>query len=194
MSQKIRSFIAIDTPPAFKIQIEEILTELDTIHLPVRWEKPYKLHLTLKFLGDIDSGILEKVKLALEEIASRHKPLWIRYSGFGFFPNSGNPRIIWVGCTPLSPELNHLYSDIEDSCNNLGFEKEKREFHPHITIGRVKQRSGKDRRAVADLTNRIENSTFDTIEDEAQSILLMKSDLRPGGSEHSILKQFSLTS
>lgn len=194
MSQKIRSFISIDTPPAFKIQIEEILTELDAIHLPVRWEKPYRLHLTLKFLGDIDSGMLEKVKFALDEIALKHRPFWIRYSGFGFFPNSRNPRIIWVGCTPLSADLHHLYSDIEDSCNKLGFEKEKREFHPHITIGRVKQHSGKDRRAVADLTNRIENSTFDTIEDEAHSILLMKSDLRPGGSEYSILKQFSLTS
>lgn len=194
MSQKIRTFIAIDTPPAFKIQMEEILTELEPAHLPVRWEKPYKLHLTVKFLGDIDSGLLDKVKLALDEIALKHKPFWLRYSGFGFFPNPGNPRIIWVGCTPLSPDLNHLYNDIEDSCNKLGFEKEKREFHPHITIGRVKQRSGKNRRAVADLTNRIENSTFDTIEDEAQSILLMKSDLRPGGSEYSILKQFSLTS
>jgi len=193
MSQKTRAFIAIDTPPAFKIQIEEILTELNAIHLPVRWEKPYKLHLTLKFLGDIDSGNLEKVKTALHEIASKYKPFWVRYSGFGFFPNPGNPRIIWVGCTPLSPDLEHLYGDIEDSCNKLGFEKEKREFHPHITIGRVKQRSGKGRGPVADLTNRVENITFHTIEDEAHSILLMKSDLRPGGSEYSILKQFSLT-
>jgi RNA 2',3'-cyclic 3'-phosphodiesterase len=194
MSSKIRTFIAIDTPPEFKIQMEKILTELHPVRVPVRWEQPYKLHLTLKFLGDVDSIILEKLKLTLAGPALNHRPFWLRYNGFGFFPHSGNPRIIWVGCTPLSPGLEHLYNDIEDLCQKFGFEREKREFHPHITIGRVKDRSGKERQRITDLTNRIENITFDTIEDEVQSILLMKSDLRPGGSEYSILKQFSLTS
>ncbi len=193
MSEKIRTFIAIDTPPDFKVQAEEVQKELNGNEAPVRWEKSYKLHMTLKFLGDTDTGTIDKVGSALQDIASEQRPFWIRYNGLGCFPNPKNPRIIWVGCTPLSPDLEILQKKIEENCAKLGFKQETREFHPHITIGRINIRSGKDRRAAQDLIKKMENITFDALDNEVHFILLMKSELRPGGSVYSILKQFSLT-
>ncbi len=194
MSKKIRTFIAIDTPPEFKIQAEQIQNELGKINAPVKWEKSTKLHLTIKFLGDTDTGLKEKVESKLLEIVSNRRPFWLRYNGIGCFPNAKNPRIIWIGCNPLSSDLEILQKSIDDACADIGFEREKREFHPHITIGRLKIRSGKDRRVIPDLIKRMENITFDALENEVHSVLLMKSELHPDGSVYSILKQFSLTS
>lgn len=194
MSQKARIFIAVDTPPEFKIQAEQIQNELGAVHAPVRWEKSTKLHLTLKFLGDIETGLIEKIESILLGTVSNRRPFWLRYNGLGCFPNAKNPRIIWIGCNPLSSELEILQSSIEDACAEIGFKKENRDFHPHITIGRVKIRSGKDRRTIPDLINKMENLTFEAIENEVHSVLLMKSMLHQGGSVYSILKQFSLSS
>ncbi len=194
MSDKIRTFIAVDTPPDFKVQAEQIQNELNEIKAPVRWEKSYKLHMTLKFLGDTDTDTIHKVENSLLEITTKQRPFWVRYNGLGCFPNTKNPRIIWIGCTPLSPDLEKLQNTIEENCAKIGFKKETREFHPHITIGRVKVRSGKDRRMLPDLIKKMESVTFDSLENEVHSVLLMKSELRPGGSVYSILKQFSLIS
>jgi RNA 2',3'-cyclic 3'-phosphodiesterase len=194
MHNKIRTFIAIDTPPDFKIRAEELQNELDSVNAPVRWEKSYKLHMTLKFLGDTEMERIDKIGSVLEDIASRHRPFWLRYHGLGCFPNRKNPRIIWIGCNPLSSEFDHIRENIEKGMADLGFEMESRPFHPHITIGRVKIRSGKDKRAIPDLIKKLENLTFDALENEVQSILLMKSELHREGSVYSILKQISLTS
>jgi RNA 2',3'-cyclic 3'-phosphodiesterase len=194
MSQKIRTFIAFDTPPEFKIAAERIQHELAVPGAPVRWESTYKLHLTMKFLGDTDAGTIEKLSATLTEIASAQRPFRISYKGLGCFPNSRNPRVIWIGCIPLSSGLEHLHDTIEERCAAYGFEKENRNFHPHITIGRVKIRSGKDRRPIPDLIKKMESITFDSIDDEVHTLLLMKSELRPGGSVYSILRQFSLSS
>lgn len=194
MPEKIRTFIAIDTPPEFKIRAEEIQHELDTPGVPVRWEKSYKMHLTLKFLGDTGTETLKKIEPALENLSARAKPFWLRYAGLGCFPNAKNPRIVWVGCNPLSADLDHMQQNIENEMADLGFEKESRPFHPHITIGRIKTRSGKEKRSLPDLIKKMENVTFDALENEVHSILLMKSELRQEGSVYTILKQFSLTS
>ncbi len=194
MSEKLRIFIAIDTPPEFKIQAERIQNELAASNAPVKWEKSTKLHLTLKFLGNVDTALKEKVESKLQHITLNRRPFWLRYNGLGCFPNTSNPRIIWIGCNPLSSDFEKLHRSIENACTEIGFEREKREFHPHITIGRVKIRSGKDRRTIPDLIKKMENLTFDALENEVQSVLLMKSELHPDGSVYSILKQFSLTS
>lgn len=194
MSKRIRTFIAIDTPPDFKVQAEQIQKELDIPQAPVRWEKSYKLHLTLKFLGETETSLMPAIESRLQEVASAHRPFWLRYNGLGCFPNRNNPRILWVGCTPLSSELEHLQRHIEDACEKLGFERDKRTFHPHITIGRVKLKADKDRQLLTGLIKKMESITFDSLESEVHTILLMKSELRPGGSEYSILKSLALSS
>lgn len=193
MSDTIRTFIAIDTPPEFKIRAERVQEELGAMNAPVRWEKTYKLHLTLKFLGDTPAEMIDTLDSQLKGVLSVRKPFWLRYSGLGCFPNPKNPRIIWIGCNPLSSDLDHLQESVESVCAGLGFERETRAFHPHITIGRVKVRSGKDKKLLPDLIKKMENVTFDPIEDEVHTILLIKSELRPGGSIYSILRQISLS-
>jgi RNA 2',3'-cyclic 3'-phosphodiesterase len=194
VSGKIRTFIAIDTPPEFKIQAEALYQQLGSFNTAVRWEIPYKLHMTLKFLGATDNATRDSLELALARIAASHRPFWLKYANFGCFPNTHNPRIIWIGCTPLSSDLEHLQNDIESACADLGFDRENRAFHPHITIGRVKRIGSIERRSMADLIKKLESITFDAIETEVHTLLLVKSELQPGGSTYSILRHFSLSS
>jgi RNA 2',3'-cyclic 3'-phosphodiesterase len=193
MSQLLRTFIAIDTPPEFKVKIDFITRQLIHAGAPVRWEQAYKLHMTLKFLGDTQPDILDNLKSKLGTIAAAHKSFWMKYEGFGCFPDTKNPRIIWVGCSPLSSALEHLQQDVERMTASFGFEPERRAFHPHITIGRVKAESASKRRKIPDLINKLENLTFESLESEVHTIMLMKSELRPHGSVYSILEQFSFT-
>jgi RNA 2',3'-cyclic 3'-phosphodiesterase len=193
MGQTFRTFIAIDTSPEFKVKIEFITRQLMNIGAPVRWEQAYKLHLTLRFLGATKPDILDKLKNELGTIAGAHKPFWMKYEGFGCFPDTKNPRIIWVGCSPLSSALEHLQQDVGRMTDLLGFEPERRAFHPHITIGRVKAESASKQRKIPDLINKLENLTFESLESEVHTIMLMKSELRPHGSVYSILEQFSFT-
>ncbi len=185
----LRTFIAIDTPPEFKLRTEILVQELARLSAPVAWEEPYKLHLTLRFLGDTRIETLEQVKERLGNIAATHKPFWLRYDGLGFFPHRRNPRIIWVGCSPLSAALERLQMDVEALAVSLGFEPERRPFSPHITIGRIRTAN----RSTADLIKKIETVTFDAVESEAHTLMFLQSRLQPRGSVYSILQKFSFT-
>jgi RNA 2',3'-cyclic 3'-phosphodiesterase len=192
MSETIRTFIAVETPPEFKIRAEMVQRELATVDAPVKWDESYKMHITLKFLGDTHVDILPDLETKLKAVTETCKSVWVRYHSLGCFPHRKNPRVLWIGCTPLSSALDHLYREIETVCVDFGFEPEKRSFHPHVTIGRVKIRSGKDHRAARDLIKKMETVTFEPLEDQALYILLMRSELRPDGAVYSILKKFSL--
>jgi RNA 2',3'-cyclic 3'-phosphodiesterase len=193
MSETLRTFIAIDTPPEFKVRVEYIIKQLIYLNAPLRWEAAYKLHLTLKFLGDTNSETLDGLKEELGRIARIHKPFWMKYEGLGCFPDSKSPRIIWIGCLPLSSALDHLQQDIEIMSTGFGFDPEQRTFHPHITIGRVKTAAHAHHGKIKDLIKKLENLTFESLESEVHTIMLMKSELRPHGSVYSILEQFSFT-
>ncbi len=107
----------------------------------VAWVPAANLHLTLKFLGSIGEELVEGVAGACRRVAARHQPIEAKAIGFGAFPSLQRPNILWVG-VEAPPTLAALQGEIEAAMVELGFDKEERAYHPHLTVGRVKESRG----------------------------------------------------
>jgi RNA 2',3'-cyclic 3'-phosphodiesterase len=184
---KIRTFIAVDVPSEIKDKIYDIVEELKKVGVGVKWEEKEKFHITLKFLGDVNEEAIDSIYRVLSDALKGFGKFSVNYRGIGCFPDVKRPRVIWVGCVDNSGKLFELQKIVEERLSELGFEKEEREFHPHITLGRVKNLKNVER-----LINKIESINFETEPAEIAEVLIMKSDLKPSGSVYTILKKIKL--
>lgn len=132
----MRCFIAIDavTPRLIEVanQVRELLSGAN---VRASYQDPHTLHVTIKFLGEVDEGRVEVVKEMLNRV--RHRRFEIEVEGFGGFPNLRSPRVIFFDVKD-SPDLNEIFSQVEELMSRCGFPREARRFKPHITIARVK--------------------------------------------------------
>ncbi len=182
----LRLFIAIEIPLEIRTQITAVISELKSVPADVRWERPEKLHITLKFLGDVQEEVLPEIVLLLRGVAEKRSQLSIRYSGVGCFPNKREPRIIWVGAEDVAGKLQPLVDSIETEMASIGFEKETKGFHPHVTIGRMK--NGKD---TSSLLRKMESVIFESQPAVVSAMSLVRSKLKASGSIYSQVKSFS---
>jgi 2'-5' RNA ligase len=182
-----RLFIAFETPPPVKAQIQDVVSALREVRGDVHWEAPEKLHCTLKFLGPTRPELLAPVSSVLEDIGRGAAPFTLRYQNVGFFPGPSSARIVWIGIEVTDDRLRDLHRMIEDRMAPLGFERELRGFHPHVTLGRIK--SGRNLRR---LTGTAETLTFSSALYTIDSLILLRSDLRPSGSVYTQEKSFPL--
>lgn len=136
----IRTFIALDLPPAIHQAIERLSLELQRTQAAVSWVKPGRMHLTLKFLGDVQPEKIGEISTALERVTSNTLPFRIRPVGCGAFPSTKQMRVVWVGLQGDLDPLKRLQQDLEDAMASSGFERETRSFKPHLTLGRVRGR------------------------------------------------------
>lgn len=183
----LRLFIAIEMPTEIKSQIANVISELRSAQAEVRWEQPEKLHITLKFLGETSEDLLPQIVLLLEGVAEKTSPFTIKYSGLGCFPNIHEPRIVWVGVDDITDKIQPLVASIETEMASIGLEKEIKAFHPHVTIGRMKSRKN-----MSTLLRTMESITLESQPMSITEIVLIKSELKPAGSIHTIMQQFSL--
>lgn len=183
----IRSFISIDIDEALRKEIDDTIIDLRKQDLDVKWVPVKNLHVTLKFLGHISEESIERVKEKLYNIASIFKPFRLRFSGTGVFPDKRRPRVIWIDISD-SEALKNLQEMIEERLTEIGFKREDRGFSPHLTIGRV--RSLRDRERLIGLIEALKDREFGII--DIDRIFLMKSDLRPGGAQYSVIEEFPL--
>lgn len=130
MSDK-RLFVAIDFPAEVKSQIETVCSGLRD----VRWVGRDQIHLTLRFIGDVDMARFEQIKGALKVI--RFEPFSLTIKGVGHFPPQGLPRVLWVG-VEASGALKRLARDVDRTLMSLGLEPERHSFSPHVTLARLK--------------------------------------------------------
>ncbi len=107
----------------------------------VAWVAPANLHLTMRFLGSVADELVEGVVGAARKVAARHAPIEARAVGLGAFPSPARPNVLWVG-VEAPAALSALQRDLEAAMVELGFDKEERAFHPHVTVGRVKESRG----------------------------------------------------
>jgi 2'-5' RNA ligase len=173
----IRTFICIEIPQSIKERINRLQEILRQIDAQISWTKPSNIHLTLKFLGGVEATRIERVKKALERAANGIGPFEVEMSGSGCFPSARSPRVLWVGFSNVPELLQHLYSNIEDELAREGFEREKRKFSPHLTIGRIRAPHNSARVAEALIATGFESETL-----IATEVILMRSDLKPTGS------------
>lgn len=181
----IRSFISINLNDALKKEINNLLMDLKKYNFDVKWVPAENLHITLKFLGHIPEETIEKVKERLYNIVFSFKPFRLRFNGMGFFPDKKRPRVIWINISD-SDVLKILQEAIEEKLKEIGFAKEERGFSPHLTIGRI--RSLRDRERLVELVETIKDREFGII--DVDRVSLMKSDLRPGGAQYSVIAEF----
>lgn len=190
MGEKLRAFIAISLPDPV---LQGIVTAQETLKrsgLKIRWVRKEGIHLTLKFLGDIDRDSVEKISEAMERATGSFSPFTLWAEGIGVFPNLRRPRVAWVGLSGDIEILRALQRDLESQLSGLGFPKEKRPFKGHLTLGRVKGRLDgiKLQEALEDLGD------FRTESFTAQSLVLFQSELRPDGAVYSRVAEVPLKS
>ncbi|MBI5560213.1 MAG: RNA 2',3'-cyclic phosphodiesterase [Deltaproteobacteria bacterium] len=190
--EKLRTFIAIELPDKLKKRLKMLQEELKKNSgnaSKISWARPETIHLTLKFIGDIDGGKAQEITEGLKKAAENVKAFNIAVQGVGGFPDLKNPRVLWVGIEE-GAELKTLYENIEERMEALGFEREKRGFHPHLTLCRIKNPQDGKR-----LSEGLKNiKTGGTVNFPAESIVFFKSELGLNGAIHTPLKQIDLKS
>ena len=187
--EKVRTFIAIKLSPEIISKISGVQEELKRTDAKVKWVKPKNIHLTLKFLGHITSEELEKVKIAIRETLKPFRPFGISISGLGAFPKIEYPRIIWLGVDEGKEELKRMASNLEERLAQIGFAKEKREFSPHLTLGRVK--SQKEKGGLTEALTNTEASHLGSM--RVTKLSIVKSELKPQGPIYTSLEEISLS-
>jgi 2'-5' RNA ligase len=184
----IRSFVAIEIPETVRLELMEDIAHLkhDVPARTVRWVRPEGIHLTLKFLGDVPFEKIDQISATLESVCLEYVSFSVNIGGFGCFPNFHRPRVLWIGIQDLSTQLAPLQADIEDQLFELGFERETRRFHPHLTLGRVKR--VRNREEAQRLTSVLEDVKIGNIgQFHVNEISLMRSDLKPTGAVYTRL-------
>jgi 2'-5' RNA ligase len=145
--EEIRSFIAIELPPEVKLMLGRLQNRLKSnSRAPVKWVDPGSMHLTLKFLGNIDTVLIDKVTTALEEACRGVHSFSLEIGGLGVFPNARRVRVVWVGLKGETEMLGQLQKRIDDCLAPLGFVVEARPFTPHLTLARVREQATPDER------------------------------------------------
>ena len=185
---KIRAFIAIEIPGEIQDKIGELQNSLKGIGGKINWTKPGNIHLTLKFLGDIDEDIIDEIAVKLQQAIQKVEGFKISVQGTGVFPNFKRPRVIWVAAKSEGDQLEKLAAQIEDCMKNFGFEKEHRRFSAHLTLGRVK-----DTKGIEPMMERLRSyEEFVAGNFSVKEFYLIKSELHPAGSIYTPLKKIDL--
>jgi 2'-5' RNA ligase len=184
----IRSFLAIELPEPILTRIGEVQGGLRSSHADVRWTNPGKIHLTLKFFGNIEESRIDPIFKSIEEPLRRTLPFSLKVRGVGAFPHLKNPRVIWIGLVDEKEALTSLQKQIETYLEKIGFQPEDRSFRPHLTLGRMKSSRGKE-----ELVGRMERHREEEFGDfEVERVVLFKSDLRPSGPIYTPLRELRL--
>ncbi|PKL83132.1 MAG: RNA 2',3'-cyclic phosphodiesterase [Ignavibacteriae bacterium HGW-Ignavibacteriae-3] len=182
---KIRAFIALDVPEKSIADILKIRDEVAGSSVSVKWEPKEKLHLTLKFLGDIDSELIGNYSRTLENILKEYEPFELSFSEFGLFRRGQELKILWLGLKE-NTSLSSLVGDIENQFIEFGFPKEERKFKSHITLLRF--RGYEDSKKIVSLTE----VKLPELKFKSDSVTLYESRLMPGGSVYRSLKKLYL--
>ncbi len=186
----MRAFIAIELPDAVTEMLRAVRDELSKKagkEDGVSWAKPENIHLTLKFLGEIEPSRVEDIYGELKKAAEGIEPFHLSAGGVGGFPGLKSPRVIWVGIKE-SMELKQLHGNIEERLCRLGFEKEGRPFQPHLTLCRI--RSSDAGRAAGKAAMELKEAA--DIVFKTDSFALFESELNPKGAKYSVLKRVNL--
>ena len=166
-------------------QIQRILKDSGA---DVKWDTWEKFHVTLKFLGDIDSSNVDLLVREVRNSIGGFSSFDLAFSMLGAFPNVHRPRVVWIGGEENKSTLD-LQQLVEEACLKCGFAKEDRRFHAHVTLGRVKSDRNSDR-----LTARLKSITFQPLMARCTEVRLMRSELKPTGSVYTLLNSIPLAS
>ena len=185
----MRSFFCLELPESVKREISEIPGDIETPAY-VKWVSRNNLHITLKFLGDVDKGeipeLKRKAKKSVDDIDS-FKMTIDKLSGF---PHPGFPKVIWLGSDSPPDEIFRLHESLEAEMSKLGFDREERDYVPHVTLGRTKdENDSKIENLGSKLKGRELESSWSV---PINKLTLMESNLKPDGPVYDPVFQLDL--
>jgi 2'-5' RNA ligase len=186
----IRSFLAFELPQDIKQIVTRVSGETRKSSLDVRWVRPEFIHLTVVFMGDIESEQIPPMGESLSAVCSHHSPFRISLKPMGCFPNSRNPRVIWLGIDGDLDRMSRFRDDLQRALSSFGIKEEDRAFRPHLTLGRFKK-PGKRQMELEQLlaTYRDLSSPACTLSE----LVLFRSDLKPGGAMYTKILSWPLS-
>lgn len=184
----MRLFIAIEIPDGIKnflYQLISLKTSLDGVSI-VQKEN---FHITLKFLGEVNEGLIPDITNTLRKISSEFSSFTLKITYPGVFPDKFKPRVIWIG-TEDTDILKEMAKRIDEGMEFYGFKREERGFKSHITLARVKNfHNGKY------LFEKVSKRFWEEspqLQFHVEGFVLMKSTLTPKGSIYEVLQRFPL--
>lgn len=181
-------FVAVDLPESLNDPLAELVGELRRAGADVRWVDPGSMHLTLKFLGSVADDEVGRIDEALRRVARGAPSTTARLRGLGSFPHLRRPRVIWVGLQPAGERLAELQSAVDAAFAELGFDRERRRFHPHVTLGRVK--GGRNVRRLAEAVGRHQEVDLGTV--SIDEMVLFESRKSPRGARYTPVGTYRL--
>lgn len=187
MERPIRTFIAIKITDSIRERIGEFQSRLRQPRGNVKWIRPKSIHITLKFLGDVEVERIEEISQVVEKAVDGVGSFTISVGGVGAFPNERRPRVLWIGVDEGGDILSDLASRIDMALSQLGFEKEKRKYSAHLTIGRVRSPKG-----IESTIKTMYSEGFKAESFEVSEIDVMKSQLLPTGAVYTVLHKIKL--
>lgn len=186
---RLRVFCAVELPEDVRSEAARYIARLrgEFPHLKVGWDRAERLHLTLKFLGELEAARVERLSLAAGRATDLTTSFEMAIEGTGLFPPRGLPRVLWLGVRDEGGGLARLHERLEDECAAEGFAREGRAFNPHLTVARLRNPQG-----VRPLASLHAASEFVSAPFRVGGFVVMRSRLGPGGSRYSVLSTHAL--
>ena len=193
MTDMMRAFIAVELPDVVVDELRRALSHIQGAGIQnLRVVRPEGIHLTLKFLGDIEISQVEPVSVAMTRAAHDIRPFQIHLGETGAFPNIQRPRVLWAGVDGEIESLRELQKAIEKAVEGLGVEAERREFNPHLTLARI--RGGASEEEGQKVAHMLSGTHLDEgLSIPVDSISLIRSTLTPQGAVYDQLGSASLS-
>jgi 2'-5' RNA ligase len=188
----VRLFVALEIPAAVRDNLAAQIKELRDLPAPLadkrlRWVRPENLHVTLKFVGEVEAGKLDGIRSALTAIGL-DAPVDVRFRELGFFPDEKYARLLWVGLN-ASGNLPVLARNIDGALEGQGIARDERAFTPHLTLARFESGGLHEKlRTAIQKNGKREFGAF-----QAREFHLIQSKLKTSGAEYTTLASFPLT-
>ena len=186
--ETIRVFIAVSFNQKLIIEFKKLQDQFKQLGLNASWVKPENIHLTLKFLGDVETNRVSQIFDPLHKTALTFSSFNLRLSSLGVFPNWNRPRTFWIGLDDEEEILKKLKKRLELELFNVGFPRDMKSFFPHLTLARLRSPSNKNllKKEIEILSVPLDHLI------KISEIKLYKSSLTPKGSEYAKLFSCSL--
>lgn len=188
---KLRLFVGITAPPEWKRAITEWRKKVQPRFSDSfgRWTSEANLHLTLRFFGSVDEAEAIGIGEALQRVVAEARAFSVSAGDLGCFPNAARARIVWLGLKDTEP-LVKLEVSVRAATAEFGQAPEDREFHPHLTLARVKEARRPDRDALAELMRK--GAPIDVPDWRVEELELIRSELSQSGSVYTTLANYRL--
>ncbi|MDY0076136.1 MAG: RNA 2',3'-cyclic phosphodiesterase [Bacteroidales bacterium] len=183
-----RLFLAIplSPEPALLALLQSLSSALD--YERINWVKPANMHLTLKFLGPTTDEKIPEIVALINNCVRDVKPFDLQFDKTGIFGSRYQPRVLWLGLSEEPEQLNPLANSIIDGMDNIGFKRDRQNFVPHLTLGRINKLTDKPRfqEVIGSIPQKIYIST------SVDKLLLYESILRKDGPEYRVIESFKI--